>query len=296
MIKWAAVSIALVVAPITAQERPPTFRARTELVRVDVLVTDGRRPITGLTVADFDVRDSGVQQRIDRVAHRDAPLDAWVVLDESGSVAGDLDALLRAVSGYAQAHGSNDRIGLITLRHAIAIQADLTHTPPLLLQSHLGAASAEGYTSLRDALFVALAVREESVDRGLIVVFTDGQDTMSWLTERQLVDAVRSSDVVIYTVRGRNYGSSAGDDGLAVSWRGSGNLLRKLADETGGRLLDARGDLAKTFVEIVQEMKARYVLTYYPTGVEPAGWHPINVRIKHHRAKVQARRGYFVVQ
>lgn len=293
MTRWLVAAIAIVVSPVAARQTPPKFSTRTDLVRVDVLATDRRRPIGGLTAKDFELRDNGVTQRIDRVASEEAPIDAWLVLDESGSVRRDLDALVRAVGVFVSAPGANDRAGLITLRHNIAIRSDLTAarsglTPQLRL------ATAEGYTSLRDALFLALALRQESIERNVIVAFSDGQDTMSWVTDQQLTRAVASSDAVIYAVTGlRRAPRDAGDDGLAVSWRGQSDLLRSLVDQTGGRLLTPRTALDDAFTSILQEMKARYVLTYYPSGIAREGWHRIDVRVHGRRAQVRARRGYF---
>lgn len=50
--------------------------------------------------------------------------------------------------------------------------------------------------------------------------------------------------------------------------------------------------MTRTIASILQQMKSRYVLTYYPSGVPRGGWHRIDVRVKGRRALVRARRGY----
>ena len=46
------------------------------------------------------------------------------------------------------------------------------------------------------------------------------------------------------------------------------------------------------FAQIVNEFRSRYLLTYTPSGVEPGGWHALDVRLKGTKGKIQARRGY----
>lgn len=71
-------------------------------------------------------------------------------------------------------------------------------------------------------------------------------------------------------------------------------FLAALTEATGGELLYADGtrDLRQQFVNIVQDFKQRYLLTYSPRDVAPAGWHTIAVTLRHRAGKVTARKGY----
>ncbi len=46
--------------------------------------------------------------------------------------------------------------------------------------------------------------------------------------------------------------------------------------------------------EPLEEMRARYLLTYTPTRVPQEGWHELNVSLKGARGDVTARPGYTV--
>jgi VWFA-related protein len=291
--RWLLPFVAMLALGASEQERP-RFAVRTDLVRVNVLVTDGGRPVRGLGPEDFEIRDNGVLQNVDRVLNEHAPIDAWLLLDESGSVRNQLDALTAAAGAFTEKLDTGDRSGLITFRHMVSLRSTLTGDRSRMT-SQVGLATAQGYTSMRDAIFVALAMREDSLDRSLIVVFSDGLDTMSWLTDEQLMRAAAQSDAVIYGVTGSEVFEDDHDDGLAVSWRSRPGLLRDLAEQTGGTLLktDARSNLSAVFAGIVAEMKARYSLTFYPSGVSPNGSHRLEVKVKGRRARVRARRGYF---
>ena len=72
------------------------------------------------------------------------------------------------------------------------------------------------------------------------------------------------------------------------------HFLPLLAEDTGGSVLVAeRSDqLRDTFLRVIRDFKSRYILSYQPRGVEPGGWHAIDVSVKGRRAQVTARRGY----
>src|SRR4029078_9825360 len=72
--------------PVIAQQ--PTFRAATEMVRIDTLVARDGKPVTGLTADDFTVLDNGSPQRIVTIKQMEA-VAVGVALDTSGSMEGD---------------------------------------------------------------------------------------------------------------------------------------------------------------------------------------------------------------
>ena len=71
-------------------------------------------------------------------------------------------------------------------------------------------------------------------------------------------------------------------------------FLDELADETGGKVVSTESSerLRDTFLQVIQEFRSRYLLTYTPRGVDARGWHPIEVKLKNRRGQVRARRGY----
>jgi hypothetical protein len=71
-------------------------------------------------------------------------------------------------------------------------------------------------------------------------------------------------------------------------------FLRQVADETGGRLIqiDDISNMELEFASVLEEIKSRYLLTYYPTGVDEQGWHRLEVKLKNRKGDVRARRGY----
>jgi VWFA-related protein len=283
-------------ASLLAQTR---FTTGTAAVRVDALVTDGNRPLMGLTAKDFELRDNGVAQRISDVSHETLPLNIICVFDLSGSVEGM--PLVRLKSGYmalVDALTGTDRAALVTFTERLQIHTTLTGDRTRL-RSLVDEVKAGGATAFFDAVLAGLALRESDGGRTLVLLFSDGRDTVSWLTARKVIDAARRSDVVVYpvTVRSTNVRmfDPSGRSGFVGFSDNADPVLDALADDTGGRLFyaDTEVDLAKTFVEVLSEFRQRYVLSYSPAGVAPDGWHTIDVTLRGRRGQIRARPGYF---
>jgi len=154
----------------------------------------------------------------------------------------------------------------------------MTEDKPVVRDA-LRAMTGLGATALRDAVELALALQPHDRTRPLILIFTDGYDTTSWLTEDAVIDSARRVGVVIHAVRVE-----------------SDRFLERLAESSGGRTWSATSDrqLRELFTRALDEMRARYLLTYTPKGPTRAGWHELKVRLRNGRADITARPGYFV--
>jgi len=293
----------LAVPPAAAQTR--RFRSTVAAVRVDVLVTDGRRPVGGLTAGNFELRDNGILQRITDVHFETLPLNVICVLDTSGSVSGrPLAQLKEGVSAVIDALAAGDRAALVTFSNRLQLHTPLT-ADRNRLRSAADAVVARGSTSLFDGVFAGLALREADEGRSLLLLFSDGMDTASWLSAARTLEAARRSDVVVYAIAAENSprptrpslstGLAGGHMVRATPERPlSQRFLAELSDDTGGRLIsvDAETTLRETFLSVLNEFRQRYVLGYEPSGVSSAGWHSIDVKLKGRSGQVRARRGY----
>ena len=109
------------------QQEPLVFGVGVEVVRVEVLVTRNGQPVPGLTAADFEVRDNGVRQTLHPVVFEEAPVDALLVLDISGSVVGPkLEALRGAAGAFLDGLDTGDRAGLVGFQHTVTLALPLT--------------------------------------------------------------------------------------------------------------------------------------------------------------------------
>jgi VWFA-related protein len=270
--------VALLAAQLASAPQT-TFRSGVEVVELDVSVTRGGVPVAGLTARDFALTDNGAPQEVASVTLEQLPLSVTMVLDTSQSVAGQrLQHLVQAGTGLAAALHPEDRAALVTFSHAVDLRVPMTGDLTAIRDA-LGAMNGSGATALRDAVHLALQLQPHDQTRPLMLVFTDGHDTASWLTEDAAIDSARRAGVVIHVVRVE-----------------SDAFLDKLTQISGGRSWSATSDrqLQDLFTKALDEMRARYLLTYTPRGVRQTGWHEHKVKLKSGSADVTARRGYFV--
>jgi uncharacterized protein YegL len=266
------------IAPGVATQE--VFRAAIEVIAIDVSVLRGGRPVTGLGARDFVVTDNAVVQQVTSVTLEQMPLHVTMVLDVSSSVSGErLAQLTAAGEGLGGSLRTDDRVSVIAFSHAVHAAVPMT-SDFAVVRRGLSGLVGRGSTALRDAIQLAvLAQPRLRTARSLIMVFSDGQDTASWVTERQVLDSARHAGVVTHIIR---FGPDA--------------FLDRLALATGGRNWSARSEsqLRELFTQALQEMRSRYLLTYTPSGTQTTGWHQIAVRLNGQRAEVSARQGYYV--
>jgi len=265
-------------SPAGAQSQPPTFTTKIEAVRVDVLVTDRGQPVLGLKPGDFEILDNGVPQQVDLVSYEQIPLNVVLGFDMSDSVAGErLDHLRSASAALLAGLNKNDQAALVTFSNLVALNAPLTGDVAAV-RTALGEATGAGTTALVDGAYAGVVVGESDVGRSLLIVFSDGLDTGSWLTADAVLDIAKRSDVVVYAV-------SVG--------RIKPEFLNELTSLTGGRLFEVEktSNLAQIFLDVLQEFRQRYLVSYTPKGVAKDGWHRLEVRVKK-KGTVKARPGY----
>jgi Ca-activated chloride channel family protein len=280
--------VLLALAP--AQAATPTFPARVDAVYVDVFVTEGRRPVAGLSAADFELRDNGVVQPIELVAADAMPLATFLVLDASGSVTGDklvqLHSALRAFVGKLR---PDDEAALLTFDLEVRVLMPRTRDRGALAGA-IDSIGPGGSTALFDALYAGtqLATGRE---RALVVLFTDGEDNSSWLDAGQLRRVLEESNVLLQTVGVVPFDRRAG-----VPDTPHGRLLRQLAEVTGGRFWPAAspGGLASAFVAILEAMKTRYLLRFELAADAAPGRHDVEVRLVRHGGRVHSRKAYYL--
>jgi VWFA-related protein len=172
-----------------------------------------------------------------------------------------------------------DRASLVTFSQRTTISQPLTSDVGSVVRA-LTRVYPIGRTSMADALYAGLSMRDTSDSRAMVLLFSDGADNSSWLTMKQVGQVARESDAVVYAV------------GLDKRLRDD---VKDITEDTGGAVVVAQSskDLKPLFDRLVREMQGRYVLRYYPNGVAKGGWHTIEVRVPGRRAEVVARRGYW---
>jgi len=215
------------------------------------------------------------------------------VLDTSSSVEGRrLDELRIAAHAFLAGLTARDRGALVTFTQQVTLRQPPTADREALRRA-LDGIDAGGSTAMNDALYTALRLLEPGLARQVVVVFSDGRDNQSWLSDDAMVEAARRSDAVVY-------GVTAFD--RAAPWRRDDRLppeyeaLGRAAETTGGRIWRETGPetLRRAFLAVLDEIRTRYVIAYYPTAPVQPGWHDVKVKLTRTRGDVRTRAGYYV--
>ena len=286
--------LSIAVSGMTAQQ--PVFRARTELVRIDALVTDDGTPVTGLTAGDFEVLDNGVRQRVTAVDAVEA-VQLGVVLDVSGSMTGDRLEIARAATlDLLDQLKRGERFAIV----AFADQVARVARPGASVADAATALElirTAGGTALVDGLYAGILQSDQGPGPKLLVLMTDGRNNSSWLPGTAVIESARRHETVIYPVLvGADRRSTAGVTPLKRSGNDNLALLQVIAEQTGGRAVEATWDtrLGEVFGQVLREYRQRYILTFTPEGVGTGdGWHTLDVKVKRRGATVRARSQYW---
>ena len=284
-----AVAVVLSAGLVVAQTDVPStvFRARTELVVLQVSVSDGqRRHVAGLRAENFTVFDEGVPQPLALFATSESPLDVLLLMDTSGSMDVHLPVATAAAVDLVGTLRQGDRAGLLLFDVGATTAHPLTDDHRSVIAA-IQAVSPGGATAVYEAVYLALdtlsRVRraDGGVRRQALVVLSDGVDNASRIPFEQALDSARRGDVTIFTIMpGRlptatPATASVGRHEPTVRFE-----MRRLAEDTGGRAFVATdpAGLTEVYEQIGSELRAQYWLAYAP-GSSRAGYRRVSVRV-----------------
>jgi VWFA-related protein len=260
----------------------PQFTSRVDVIRIDTLVVSGGKPVVGLTAEDFEVRDNGVLQKVQLSDASLSQLDVILALDMSASLTDERLAQLRMASEtLLKQLRPEDRAALVTFDQSVVQRRPLT-SDFRSVRDALRVGTRGGRTSLVDAVFAGLSLAERGDRRTLLLTFSDGVDTSSWLEPDTVITIAKQSATVVYGV-------------TASTPSATPAALRAIAAASGGDVMEAKERrLESAFTDILDEFRHRYLLTFSPERTPSAGWHRLDVRVKRRGTTVKARSGYLV--
>jgi VWFA-related protein len=256
-----------------------SFTSGIDAVQADVAVTRDGKPVANLAAEHFVVTDNGARQNATVAMRSDLPLRVVMALDTSDSVKGRrLQRLIDASAALNDRLREGDEVSVITFSHHVRMIVPMAPSGPHV-RTALTGLTATGPTALFDALHLAFASEANQKIRSLILLFSDGRDTSSWMPVEPLMETARRASSVLHVVR-----------------FSPDKLLDKLAEAAGGRTFSSGSDddMQELFTRALDEMRSRYVLTYTVAGEPKKGWHDIKVELKGARGDVTARPGYYV--
>ena len=279
-----------------AQESDPTFKVDVKLVNVFVTVTDERgAPLAGLKKENFALQEDGKEQKI-AVFDKESALPLSIVLAVDTSLSTRKDLPLELASARRFAHAILRPVDALSLYQFSETVSELTSfTPDLrIIDRAIDHVRTGAATALYDALFLGSEALEPRQGRKVMVVITDGGDTMSKVDYKEAVRAAETAEAILYSIIVVPIEASAGRD------TGGEHALIQLSQDTGGKYFYASSlpQLDEAFHQISDELRTQYLLAYYPSQrLSDSDFRRIQVTVGGSPAesgcKVRHRTGYY---
>jgi len=245
-----------------ADDSASTLKVDVKLVNVYVTVTNAQGgPVTGLGKENFSLQEDGREQAISIFDKESAaPLSIALAIDTSLSTRHDLPLEQASAKRFARAImrpvDALSVFGFSETVQASSYTSDLKRIDDGIDHVRLGAA-----TALFDAVYLASRSLDRRKGRKVLVLITDGGDTVSKMDYKQAVRAAEEAECTVYSIIVVPIESSAGRE------TGGEHALIQLSEDTGGKYYYATSmsQLDNAFRQISDELRTQYLLAYYPS-------------------------------
>jgi len=240
----------------------PTFTSNVKLVNVFVTALDQTgAPIGGLTQDNFKLTEDGTPQKI-AVFSRESELPLSIVLAIDVSLSTKKDIKLELESARRFVHSlvrPQDALALYQFSERVdelvKFTSNMQRIDDGINRAHVGSA-----TALYDAVYLGSRSLSKRQGRKVMIVITDGGDTMSQVTYQEALRAAQESEALVYSLIVQPINSDAGRD------LGGEHALIQMSHDTGGKHFYANvANLDKALQQVSDELRTQYLLAYYPT-------------------------------
>ena len=264
--------------------RPLTFGVGIDVINLNVSVTDARnRYVTDLIEGNFAIFEDGIRQELSLFTHEDLPLSVVLMIDTSASMDEKLTVAQSAAIRFTKTLRAQDLAQIVQFNDRATVLEDFTSDHESL-DAAIHKTEASGPTALHNALYVALKdlgkqKKVGELRRRAIVLLSDGEDTASLVTDDQVLDLARKTEIGIYSVSLR---PSRPADRNRQGFSQAAHLLTSLAQETGGQVHfpNSLSELDTVYDRIAEELRTQYNLGYVSSNRRRDGkWRRIVVRI-----------------
>ncbi len=277
-------------------------RVTSNLVTVPASVVDGLgRAVTDLRLEDFELRVDGQPRPITDLSRAEVPVNLALLFDNSQSLSAAREFEKQAaVKFFRSVIRPIDRAAIYSVSTDVALVQPLTNNVPALVRTVQHFGKPEGATRLLDAIAEAANYLRPYSGRRVIIIVSDGEDTLSDLAFDDALRRTLAADCQVYAVQTKQIEyvmltgeqSNANLQALAAERR-----MQDLATHTGGAVYTPlqTSDLDRAFAQISADLAQQYILSYYPSDERNDGrFRTLSVRVQTRpNMRVRARRGYY---
>lgn len=289
-------ALAAAIALLLASQGPPVrdprrFESGIELTTITATVVDkDGQLVTGLPRDVFEVYEDNQLQKITQFTNERVPIGLGVLLDVSDSMFGARiqDARAAVDRFLFELLDPSDQFFVLAFNHEPHVLTSWTSTPAVV-RSALERLKPWGGTAVYDAVTESLPLIERRErQRAAIVIISDGADTASNATLRDVRSALLRSDAFAYAI------AIDSPERQAINTRVNPQALREITNQTGGHteIVKTSGELASATARIAEELNSQYVFGYTSPKGADGQFHSIRVRITGGEYRVRARSGY----
>ncbi len=263
------------------------------LVPVPASVVDAQgRAVTDLLLKDFELLVDGEVKPIGDVTRAETPVSIALLYDNSSSLrAGREFEKQAAVRFLKSVVRPIDRAAIYSISTEPELTQPLTNNVRALVRTIENFGKPEGATALFDTIAAAADYLKPQSGRKVIVIVSDGTDTLSYLDFDTTLARVLADDCQVYAVQ-TGHSDSANLRDLAGERR-----LLEFTGQTGGAVYIPRSqpDLDRAFKQIAADLSQQYVLGYYPAGERRDGrFRAFSLRVTTRpNLRVRTRKGYY---
>ncbi|MBD0370535.1 MAG: VWA domain-containing protein [Pyrinomonadaceae bacterium] len=279
------------------------LRITSSLVTVPASVVDSYgRAVAGLKVEDFELRVDGQVKAISDISYSDTPVRLALLFDNSSSLTAAREFEKQAaIRFFRSVMRPVDQAAIYNVYTEIELAQPLTSNVTALVRTIENFGKPEGATRLFDAIVQAANYLRPQPGRKVIIIVSDGEDTLSDTSFDETLRIAQAADCQIYAVQTKQieYMMQTGQPGGSANLRSlaAERRLQEFSAQTGGAVYSplAVGELDAAFAQISADLAQQYILSYYPVDDKQDGrYRSISLRVlTNPNARVRARKGYY---
>ncbi len=281
------------------------IKVESALVPIPVSVLDVQgRAVTNLRVEDFELQVDGKTAEISELFRSNTPVRLALLFDNSSSVLQARDFEKKAAIRFFKQviRPEKDQAALYSVATVARLEQPLTRNVSQLVAAIENFAKPEGATSLLDGIIQAAHYLQDYGGRRVIVIVSDGEDTLSDSTLEDAVKAIQLANCQVYVVKTTDFetlkrtGERIGNANIRALT--AERRMQEITSETGGAVYSPvdEDELNQAFTQISAELSEQYILSYYPEDPSERGkFRTITLNVKNKKdLTLRTRKGYYI--
>ena len=254
-------SVLLLASLFLQAQDDSVIKVTTRLVVLHASVADkSGKLLTDLPRSAFKVLENNVEQVIKDFKREDIPVSLGIIIDDSGSMMNKRQKVAAAALALVKASNPKDEVFIVNFNDTAYLDVPFTNNIQKL-EEGLARIESRGGTAMRDAISMSIDYmkKEAKLEKKVLLVITDGDDTASSENLERLVAKCQRSEVLVYAI------------GLLTEeeqrrQKAAKRALQTLTNASGGVSFLPRDltSVEQLALQVAHEIRNQYTITYSP--------------------------------